>query len=239
MECEGDADNQGILVLPDACVELFINYTSTPIAIIDRKVFNSSIVNSRMSKPNNVKMRKGSGCIAVCFYPGMAYKFFHLPMHTITDQTVELSELWKHHMNELEDQLLNQINNEDRATVIQEFLLKELEKCEGDNHIDLSLILNVASTQLLSVKQVSEAMGITQRHLSRKFQEIIGLSPKEYFRVNRFLYSLHYYKQYPSNQLTRVAHESGYYDQSHFIRDCKEFSGVSPKELFSSSHILY
>src|SRR5918993_3486735 len=95
MDCDLDADTRHIRVLPDACVELFLNYTSTPVAIIGNEAYNRSIITFRMSRPMDVQMRKGSGCLAICFHPGRAYRFLHLPMNVVTDTTVLLDDIWK------------------------------------------------------------------------------------------------------------------------------------------------
>ena len=83
MNCDEETDTNQIRVLPDACVELFVNYTSTPIAVIENELYKRSIISFRMNRPVDVQMRKGAGCLAICFYPGMAYKFFQVPMCTL------------------------------------------------------------------------------------------------------------------------------------------------------------
>lgn len=69
MECDDDADTSYIRVLPDACVELFLNYTSTPVAIISNKLHQRSIVTFRMSRPKDVQMRKGTRGYCNLFLP--------------------------------------------------------------------------------------------------------------------------------------------------------------------------
>jgi AraC-like DNA-binding protein len=91
----------------------------------------------------------------------------------------------------------------------------------------------------LSAKQLSEKINISQRQLSRRFNSYVGISPKEFIRTNRFIYSLKHLKKYPAINLTEIAYESGYYDQAHFIRECKEFSGLTPGELIASENIIY
>jgi AraC-like DNA-binding protein len=66
----------------------------------------------------------------------------------------------------------------------------------------------------------------------------MGLSPKEYLRVSRFLHSLEVLKK-DNSHLTGVAYESGYYDQAHFIHEYKVFSGLTPGELKMTGNILY
>ena len=239
MECDDDFDTRHIRVLPDACVELFISYTGTPVAIIGNELYKRSIITFRMSRPMDVQMRKGSGCLAVCFYPGMANKFFHLPMHLLSDTTTELLNVWHKLASEIEDKIAGARNNEDRVYIIQEQLLRQLSQTTDDKQMSLCLSTVRSSIEKLSVKQLTEKTGLSQRHLSRKFQEQIGLSPKEFIRVSRFIKSLKHLKREPKLHLTAVAYDSGYYDQAHFIRDYKTFAGLTPGELLRSSNILY
>lgn len=239
MQCDGDTDTNHIRVLPDTCVELFVNYTSTPVAIIGDELHKRSIISFRMSRPMDVQMRKGTGCLAICFYPGMAYKFFQVPMHTLSDTTAPLSDIWNNLAEEIEDKLACACNNETRVCVVQNFLLEQLASAKIDFQMDYCLQQAQLSGGSVSVSKLTNDAGISQRHLSRKFQQYIGLSPKEYLRVYRFMQSLGYMKKYPVLSLTEIAYKSGYYDQAHFNRDYKAYTGYAPGELTHAQHILY
>lgn len=239
MNCDNDADTNHIRVLPDTCVELFVNYTSTPVAIIGNELHKRSIVTFRMSRHSDVQMRKGAGCVAICFYPGAAYRFFQLPMHTLADRTLALSDLWCDITEEIEDTLAGAGNNNARAVIVQKYLLQKLRQNEHDPQMDYCLkqIQQVAGH--VPVTKLSYETGLSQRHLSRKFQQLVGLSPKEYLRACRFIKSLNYLKMYPILSLTEVAYESGYYDQAHFNRDYKAFTGYTPGQVARAQYILY
>lgn len=72
--------------------------------------------------------------------------------------------------------------------------------------------------------------GVSQRQLDRVFRQHLGVSPKLLSRVARFQKALTRLKSDPGCTLASVAVECGYYDQSHFVRDFKRFSGVPPRE---------
>lgn len=239
MDCDDGADTNHIRVLPDTCVELFVNYTSTPLAIIGNELYDRSIVTSRLSRYSDVQMRKGAGCIAICFYPGEAYRFFNLPMHLLADKTLALSDLWNAGAGEIESKLADARSQEGRSAIIQKYLLQQLKRNERDQQIGHCLEKIQRSAGNIQVSQLSTDTGLSQRHLSRKFQQIIGLSPKEYLRVCRFIRSLDHLKKYPLLSLTEVAYESAYYDQAHFNRDYKSFTGHTPGQVALSTHILY
>jgi len=239
MDCEGDADTNHIRVLPDTCVELFINYTSTPVAIIGNELHNRSIVTFRMSRHTDVQMRKGAGCVAICFYPGMAYSFFGLPMYKLTDNTLALSDLWHGIAAEIESRLADACNNKARTAIVQKYLLQQLTQNEYDRQVAYCLEKIQQSAGHMPVIQLTNDTGLSQRHLSRKFQQFVGLSPKEYLRVCRFIKSLNHLKKHPKLSLTQVAYESGYYDQAHFNRDYREFTGHTPGQVALATNILY
>jgi AraC-like DNA-binding protein len=239
MDCEDDVDTNHIRVLPDTCVELFVNYTSTPVAIIGNGLYNRSIVTFRMSRHSDVQMRKGAGCVAICFYPGVAYRFFHLPMHILADRTLALSDLWHGMAAEIESKLADACNHKARAVIVQKYLLRQLTQNECDQQVAYCLGKIQRSAGHMPVSQLTNDTGLSQRHLSRKFQQIVGLSPKEYLRVCRFIRSLNHLKKYPLLSLTEVAYESGYYDQAHFNRDYKAFTGHTPGQVALATHILY
>jgi AraC-like DNA-binding protein len=239
MDCDEYADTNHIRVLPDTCVELFISYTSAPVAIINNELYKRSIITFRMNQPMDVKMRKGAGCLAICFYPGMAYKFLHVPMYVLTNTTTALSDLWNHAAGEIEEKLSSLPTNEARVNLAQNYLLQQL----AGNKQDLQMLHCLGRAQfsggLIPVSQLTDDTGLSQRQLSRKFQQHVGLSPKEYLRVCRFIQSLKYLKKYPTLSLTEVAYESGYFDQAHFNRDYKAFADCTPGEVVRARNILY
>lgn len=239
MECDEETDTRHVRVLPDTCVELFLNYTSTPVAIIGDELHKGSIINARMSRPMEVQMRKGAGCLAICFHPGMAYQFFQIPMHILSDTTAALSDVWNNLVEEIEDRLAAAPDHETRVSLAQNYLLQQLVLDKNDAQLAYCLQQAQLSGGLSAVSQLTNDAGISQRHLSRKFQQHIGLSPKEYLRICRFLQSLQHLKNYPILSLTEIAYKSGYYDQSHFNRDYKAYTGCAPAQFAQANDILY
>lgn len=239
MDCGDDADTSHIRVLPDICAEIFINFTPAPVAIIDNELYKGSIVSFRTNKPVDVQMRKGAGCIAICFHPGMAYRFFKIPLHLLSNTTASLTDLWGTSAITLENLVLNAGNNYRRVALLQQHFLQLLVKAHDNLPVKYCLQQVQLAKGLISVVALTKNIGISQRHLSRQFQQFVGLSPREYLRVARFIYSLEKLKRSSQASLTQVAYESGYYDQAHFIRDYKLYAGFTPGEVLRNPNILY
>lgn len=239
MDCNEATDTRQVHVLPDACVELFISYTEVPVAIIDQQLHQKSMVSSRMSTPTAVQMRKGSGCIAVCFKAGLAYPFFKHSMDILSNASLALDEVWGYPIAELEEQLAKLNDNFARVAIVQQYLLQQLHHCRQDLALTRCLELIAQSPTEISLAKLYQITGYGQRHLARKFNQYIGLSPKEYLKVNRFIASLKQLINYPQIPLTQIAYKSGYFDQAHFIRDYQTYAGYTPREIVRSQHILY
>lgn len=71
-------------------------------------------------------------------------------------------------------------------------------------------------------------LGLSERSLERLFLTYVGITPILYTRICRFQASLRLLRQGKARSLTDIAYTLGYFDQSHFIRDFKLFSGASP-----------
>jgi AraC-like DNA-binding protein len=82
------------------------------------------------------------------------------------------------------------------------------------------------------VKTAARAAEVSPKTLIRLFAEQVGMTPKAYLRVARFQRVLERVHLAASIDWMEVVERHGYYDQPHFIREFKEFSGFSPTEYF-------
>lgn len=89
------------------------------------------------------------------------------------------------------------------------------------------------STGTQSVDELAGKVFVGKRQLQRAFQEKFGISPKLYGRIVRFKSAYDFVKQHPKASWLDVTYHFGYSDQSHFIRDFKEFTGNNPTAFLS------
>lgn len=245
MESEGSNDHLSpFRVLPDTCIELFLNYIQPEqtIATGNNNILRQpqSFIVSRMSRYMEVQNHGRTGCIAICFHPGAATHFFKTSMNELSDTVTALNDLWKDVAKEMEERIGEAHSNEERVDIVQQYLVKQLAKNnKKDKQVENWLWQVNLYKGTISVKELSKKVNISERQLGRRFNQLVGLSPKEFTRVTRFIHSLTYLKQNPHTSLTDVAHESGYYDQAHFIHDCREYAGCTPGELGTSCNILF
>lgn len=77
-----------------------------------------------------------------------------------------------------------------------------------------------------------------RRQLERKFLKQVGMSPKQLSKVIRLQTALKLLLNQQSERLTDIAYESEYYDQAHFIKDFKDFTGTTPNQFLENDTML-
>lgn len=81
----------------------------------------------------------------------------------------------------------------------------------------------------IHIRELAHLLNVNTRMLERRFKAILGFSPKMFARLVRFQNIVEVLRSaLPACRLTDIAHEFGYTDQSHFIRDFKAMSGALP-----------
>ncbi len=178
--------------------------------------------------PNNVLI------IGVHLQPYTSRKLFDLPPAQLLEKIIRLSLIIPQKAELLNEQLSHSRGVEGAINAISTFLKQHLSTYEDkspsirsameyivSNHGNVN-VSDLASNTFLSVKQ-----------FERNFKDFAGLNPKLFSKIVRFESALNNYSK--SNSLTDLACSSGYFDQSHFIRDFQAFSGFSPRQYFSIS----
>ena len=83
-----------------------------------------------------------------------------------------------------------------------------------------------------NIDEICRELRVSGRQLRRVFQEQVGMSPKYYLRIIRLHKAVALVMTADTIDFQQIIHECGYYDQSHFAKDIKLFTGKKPKEFF-------
>jgi AraC-like DNA-binding protein len=165
------------------------------------------------------------------FKPGGAYPFLQLPLSELSGQVVPLAAIWGCHASEILERLQAAPTIQSGFALLERLLLARL--CEAPRSLDVVqyAIAQIAQNHgALSVRVLSDQVGISQNYLGAQFKRLVGVTPKEVARLNRLARVLGLIDSAQSVDLTRIAHQAQFYDQSHFNRDFGAFTGLSPTE---------
>jgi AraC-like DNA-binding protein len=125
------------------------------------------------------------------------------------------------------------------AAMVQNVLARWLQPARIDPRVRCAVRIIEQSRGRTSVDHLAVAAGITRRHLERRFLDSVGVTPKRLARVTRFQHALQTLQS--GGQRGRgaaTAAACGYADQSHFIRDFRQFAGCSPAEHLLRDGVL-
>jgi AraC-like DNA-binding protein len=224
-------------ILPDGCVELVFHFHQpfwSHSANGQASLQPRSFVVGQMKRFLEIEPAGRIGFIAVRFFARGAYLFFDRPMSEMVAGVIGLDLLWKERATEWSERVVLAAGMSNRIALIERFLLNLLqENGRRDSAVERSIQLIKVASGELNIAQLASQVGMSGRHLARRFHEVIGLSPKEFARLVRFLRAVRYLKQGRCRTLTETAVSCGYFDQAHFNHDFREFAGMAPGEFFT------
>ena len=204
-----------------------------------------SFVLGQIIKPMWIEPTGRVETFAVRFHPGSFSYFTKARMSDLSDRDTELKALFDAGKVALIESAIAQAKDAiERISLIEKFLLDILQENADVPQLVKSMVDKILQTNgNLSVKEAIQDNPGKRRNLERKFAEKVGTSPKQLCRAIRFQKALKTMLSDDKN-LTNVGYESEYYDQAHFIKDFKSFTGVSPKQFytddnFTLSSLLY
>lgn len=221
--------------MADGCAEMVFHYKGVFDEIANGKTEKSFLAG--LHGPSQLYRRfiinNSFGIFGVYLYPFAIPQLFSLPANELSDQMPDLETLFGAEGRQLEENIMLAKNNRQRVAIASTFLEKKLSKNKEHNSCFYSIISNIIHAKSLkTVDQLAKNSFLSVRQFERNFKLFSGFSPKLYSRIIRFQLATQQYGHANKN-LTDIAYDCGYYDQSHFIHDFKQFSGYHPKRYFS------
>lgn len=171
-----------------------------------------------------------SGMLGIKLMPAAAFALFQREMSFFTDRVVPLSEM----TSRVPPSAMfsrDEIQDDERILAAQTWVEQLIDSpvyptIERTARIAQDLIDHKG---MINIEDLATQHRITRRQLERAFKKVIGLSPKYYARIMQFNYIFEAMQSH-DNSWVDVALDSGYFDQSHFIRNFRAFTGESPAQ---------
>ncbi len=174
------------------------------------------------------------GTVLVFFNDGGAAAFFRQPIHELFGESISLDNfMLRSELLVLEEQLCEVRQDAERIHIIEQFLISRMQQNTIDPLVLTAISLIYKSKGTLRIKELAKQLHISQSPLEKRFRQIAGASPKKFASIVRFKHTLLSYDR--TSSLTELGYESGYYDQAHFIKEFKTFTGETPEEFFSQN----
>jgi AraC-like DNA-binding protein len=169
-----------------------------------------------------------SRIVGIKLKPTALTHLFGLHMHQFTDKVVDLSSLLSTHFPDTWNQL-RAINDHSEMIHLLNNNFKKLIRGMAfrETAADRAVDIIFAQHGMIPVSAIARVAGVGERQLENLFKKYIGLSPKFFTRIIRFNYIFSLIQE--NNQSwSGIAYEASFFDQSHFIRNFRDFTGENP-----------
>lgn len=218
--------------------------TSLAIAfsIKGQNAYSTNLVKSKLAGMTLSGLRKSSRLInysknastlIVLFKECGASVFFKEPLHELFEHSISLDSII--HPKELtliEELLTIAPNNSQRVAIVEEFLLKRMIHFEPDILVSEAIAKIHFSKGFLRIKELADTLYISNDAFEKRFRKVVGSSPKQFAGIVRMLSIV---REKSHERLLDMAFDAGYYDQAHFNKDFKLFTGQNPTDFYKSA----
>ncbi|MFN4248392.1 MAG: DUF6597 domain-containing transcriptional factor [Flavipsychrobacter sp.] len=177
-----------------------------------------------------------SGTIGIEFMPLGAYRFFGLNHKDIRNTIYNFEDIFGKVAAELEERIADSNDVLGKVRLLQQFLIQQLNRSDEDAIIDYCLNRVHNTNGAIPVKQLEKETGYSSRWLNMKFEQRVGISPKQLSAISRFQYCYNAIVSSSATSLQQLDFYNLYFDQAHFIKEFKRFAGVSPLRFMKSKN---
>ena len=220
-------------IIPDGFPEIIFHFGDRyRIKLTDEwKTQAESLLAGQITKYFFLENIGATDILGIKLKPTAITQLFGIDMSFIKDKVVDLPKINNEKLNIINQLLRSSESDQGRIDSSNKYLA-ELSATTNSDRIIEKAIDQIFSTQgTSSISTLCEICNISERQLERLFQKYIGLTPKFYSRVIRFS-RIFQIAQNKKLSWSEVGLESGFYDQPHFIKNFKAFTGEDPAQYF-------
>ena len=172
----------------------------------------------------------GIGTILVFFTEfGLAH-FTSCPANELFNLSVPLEEIFdKQKVREVEEKLSASATSQQRINIVEHFLISQLRDINNDKLIMEAVKLIYKSNGTMRISELNQRLTISQSPFEKRFRKLVGTTPKKFASIVRFNSVLSQLNGPKS--LMDICFENNFFDQAHFSKDFKEFTGEAPENF--------
>ncbi len=224
------------IIVPDGRAKIIVPYRNAVCAAVNTRLLNAKehqifLVGIQGNPTTIASTATDTGTIGVELTPNGLYHLFQLSMHEITNRMVSFEEVFGPQGARLQNRIGDAEDPQEKVMLLQTALTHLLQKNEKEYLLlDHTLDLIARTHGLIRVQELEAQTGYTRRYLDMLFKEHVGVSPKSLASILRFQELYQVWAQQKSPTFFRNNLYTYYYDQSHFIKEFKRFTGFTPQK---------
>jgi AraC-like DNA-binding protein len=170
--------------------------------------------------------------MGVRLYPHTIPEILRIPATELCNSAFDVTTILSPQDSALAIQVLAASTIREKVYLVSGFMSRLVTQRKA-NPMSQFIKLIIQRDGQVTLKEMLDQSGYSERQFERRFSSVAGFTPKQFVRILRYQSTKRKYVTGNYKTLSELAQDSGYFDQSHFIREFKEFSGFDPKRYFS------
>lgn len=170
------------------------------------------------------------GTILVYFTEIGFTHFASHPANELFNLSLSLDDVFdRKSVAEVEEKLTITTTDKQRIKVVEQFLISQLKDIQTDKLIVEAVKLIYQSNGTIRIKELNEKLFISQSPFEKRFRKVVGTTAKKFASIVRFNAVLDNLQEIKT--LTEICYDNNFFDQAHFIKDFKQFTGDTPENF--------
>jgi len=170
------------------------------------------------------------GSVLVYFTETGFIHFASHPANELFNLSISLKDIFdKECIQSVEEKLAIASSDKQRIKTIEQFFLSQLKDIQTDKLIVEAVKLIYQSKGSIRIKSLIEKLHISQSPFEKRFRKVVGTTPKKFSSIVRFNTVLDNLNR--TKSLSEICYEHNFFDQAHFIKDFKQFTGDTPENF--------
>jgi AraC-like DNA-binding protein len=167
----------------------------------------------------------------ILFQPAGLNRLVGIDMTSLVNQDPAASDVLGHSAIVLGDAVRREPDFHRRVAAVERWLGTMLDARGPDDTIGMASRRMIADRGQSRIEDLVNGSGLSASQFQRRFTTQVGMTPKLFARTIRFDRALLARRHAPDRPWTDIIHDLGYFDQAHFIRECRAFAGLPPTGL--------
>jgi len=196
----------------------------------EKKPLSEFFLYGQTLEPVSLDVKGPYDFIVFQLYPFASRYLLGVDPKTLNDDCYDLLSIQHINVEGYRRQLINSENLEQQIRIISDLVLELIKSNKGidNDKVQQAIAMIIDHKGQIKVKDLLAQLYMTERTFERAFMSQVGLTPKQFAKIIQFQYSIHKLTQEKFNKLIEVGIDSGFTDQSHFIRAFKKYTGQTP-----------
>ena len=231
-------------LIPGGRVEMIFNFGDPFRWLIDQETPQGDLISQvhLMGQRDRIFFGRPSGKIdmlGVRFKAGGLPAFTSVPVCGLLNRMVPAEQVLGAGVKEWEEPLYDKEKDADRIVLLDQLLRERVRDLSQEEQLLQAAAGSIrAKKEEVSIRAIADQAGWSYKRLERAFLRTVGYTPKSYHKIVRFNTAVRRMSSGKDRSLTEVCYECGYYDQAHFIKDFRRYTGTAPGHFQSEDNAI-